>query len=143
MTEKHYKPETGSLVFAVFLSTLAAHAFTYQDIGRRQWGEIVTGRAAIAVGVLMMIMAVWAAMNYVVRSREQGTYSKGAISLFVLVAALCMASQWMLLHFEVSRNAAGLATLIVAGIAWPFVEFVHWLSGESAKQKGTLGQQRN
>ena len=62
--ETIYKAKTSELICANCFFTFAAHAFAYQDIGRKHYGEFVFGGTAIAVGVLISIIALWASIHY-------------------------------------------------------------------------------
>ena len=137
MDEPKYKAKTSELVFANAFFAFAAHAFVYQDVGRKHYGEFVLGHAAVAVGVIMVIMALWSTVHYFRRVPLRHGLRRGLVAAFTVVVAVCMSAQLLLWHLSVNLGMARLSVFAVGFLAWPVIAgataFVH----EIQKQEET------
>jgi Ca2+/Na+ antiporter len=116
-----YPAKTSELVFANGFLAFAAHAFVYQDVGRKHYGEFVLGHAAIAVGVIIAIMALWSTVHYFRRVPLRHGLRRGLVSAFAVIVVLCMSSQLGLWHLNATLWVARLSIFAVGLLAWPVI----------------------
>ncbi len=138
MTEEtKYPAKTSELVFANGFLAFAGHAFVYQDVGRKHYGEFVLGHAAVAVGVIISIMALWSAIHYFRRVPLRRGLRRGLVAVFAFIVALCMSSQLLLWHLNANLGLARLSVFAAGLLAWPIIAGAAAFFREIQKQETT------
>ena len=118
-------PQKSALFFALVFLAWAGQAFTFQDIGRKHYGEYVLGDQAVACGVIMVIMSVWSTVLFFRRAHIQCSSIRWPLSVFAILVLFAMGAQVALFFGQASLGSSNLAVLLTPLFAWPFINAIH------------------